>query len=122
MGIRPGKPPKVQICHNQARAAIVQGWEALIEAKKIKAASLFIHLTHIERPPCTNTKKYFGCKMWCRFRQIILSKMIYLVTSLDIVSKTGPNPPPNLMDWDYTKYPPGHFEIIMASYPRSYVN
>ena len=39
------------------------------------------------------------------------------VVSLDIVPKFNPTIVADIMDWDHTAYPPGHFDVVWASVP-----
>lgn len=39
------------------------------------------------------------------------------VISVDILHKFKPTEVADILDWDYTKYPPGHFDAIWASPP-----
>ena len=39
------------------------------------------------------------------------------VVSLDIDPKFAPTIVADIMDWDHTAYPPGHFDVVWASCP-----
>ena len=44
------------------------------------------------------------------------------VVSLDIDPKFIPIIVADVMDWDYTAYPPGHFDVVWASVPCTEYN